>query len=92
MSVQEELQVEQGQEQGTAIIIDYSEKFNSIESALERIEERIESIGSESYFESNGIALIEGNANLTDILTALIFVIISLGLIFGAVVLQHFRK
>ncbi len=89
MSAQEELQVEQ--EQGTAITIDYSEKFNSLEAALERIEERIESIGSESYFESNGIPLIEGNSNLSDILAALFFIIITLGLIFGAVVFQHFR-
>ena len=99
MSAQEELQeesqdvqTEQEQETETTITADYSGQLYSIESTLNRIEERLEIIGSESYFESNGIALIEGKVNLADILTALIFVIISLGLIFGAVVFRHFRK
>lgn len=97
MSAQEELQeepqdVQTEQETETTITADYSGQLYSIESTLTRIEERLETIGSESYFESNGIALIEGKVNLADILTALIFVIISLGLIFGAVVFRHFRK
>ena len=97
MSAQEELQeepqdVQTEQETETTITADYSGQLSSIESTLTRIEERLETIGSESYFESNGIALIEGKVNLADILTALIFVIISLGLIFGAVVFRHFRK
>lgn len=86
----EEIQTEPNE--GIATVIDYSNQFNSIESALERIEDKIEMVGSESYFESNGISLLEGKTNLTDILTALIFIIISLGLILGAVVFQHFRK
>lgn len=86
----EEIQTEPNEE--IATVIDYSNQFNSIESALERIEDKIETVGSESYFESNGISLLEGKTNLTDILTALIFIIISLGLILGAVVFQHFRK
>lgn len=93
MSAQEESQdVQTEQETETTITADYSGQLYSIESTLNRIEERLETIGTESYFESNGIALIEGKVNLADILTALIFVIISLGLIFGAVVLHHFRK
>lgn len=93
MSAQEESQdVQTEQETETTITADYSGQLYSIESTLNRIEERLETIGTESYFESNGIALIEGKVNLADILTALIFVIISLGLIFGAVVFRHFRK
>lgn len=86
----EEIQTEPNEE--IATVIDYSNQFNSIESALERIEDKIEVVGSESYFESNGVSLLEGKVNLTDILTALIFIIIALGLILGAVVFQHFRK
>lgn len=76
----------------TIATVDYSEQLESIEAALERIEEKIEAVGTESYFESNGAQLLEGKANLTDILTALIFIIIALGLILGTVVFRHFRK
>lgn len=47
--------------------IDYTEKFDSILAAIERLETAIEEQGAESVLDSGGIGFIEGRANLTDI-------------------------
>lgn len=72
--------------------VDYTEQLTRIEEALNSIDEHIETYGSVSFFESNGIGFISGQANTTDIVSLLLMIIIMLGLIFGALVFRHYRK
>lgn len=72
--------------------IDYTEQLSRIEQALSSIEQQLETEESVSYFESNDIAFISGEVNLSDIFSVMLIQTILYGLIFGVVVFRHFRK
>lgn len=73
-------------------VIDYSPQLNRIETALDKINEQLETQDTISYLEENGISFINGKVNNSDIFSALLMIVIMLGLIFGALVFRHFRK
>lgn len=86
---------ETGSADGELIIyqqIDYTDKLDSIITSIEQLETAIEEYGSESYFDSCGIGFIEGRTNLNDIFSILFVNVIFMGMIFGAILLRHFRK
>lgn len=72
--------------------IDYTEKFDSIITAIERLETAIQEQGSESYLDSCGVGFIEGRVNLKDIFSVLLLNVVFMGLIFGSLLFRHFRK
>ncbi len=72
--------------------IDYTDKLDSIITAIEQLETAIQEQGTESYLDSCGIGFIEGRANLTDIFSILFLNVIFMGFIFGSLLFLHFRK
>lgn len=72
--------------------IDYTDKLDSIITAIERLETAIEEYGSESYLDSCGVGFIEGRTNLNDIFSVLLLNVLFMGLIFGTLLFRHFRK
>lgn len=72
--------------------IDYTEQLGRIEKTLTSIEQQLETEGSVSYLESNDVAFISGEVNLSDIFSVMLIQTILYGLIFGAIVFRHFRK
>ena len=54
-------------DEAAAPSIDYTEQLTRIEEALNKISEQIETHGSVSYFESNGVGFIDGDVNTVDI-------------------------
>lgn len=72
--------------------IDYTEQLSRIEQVLSSIDEQLETEETVSYLESNDIAFISGEVNLSDIFSVMLIQTILYGLIFGAVTFRHFRK
>ena len=72
--------------------IDYTDQLTRIEEALNGINEHIETYGSVSYLDTNGIGFVNGEVNMNDIFSVLLMICIMLGLIFGSLVFRHFRK
>ena len=73
--------------------IDYTEQFSRIEEILNSIDESLqENFDSTSYLERNNISFVSEKVNNSDIFSVLLMIVIMLGLIFGTLLFNHFRK
>lgn len=90
--ITEESQTTSTPSESYSLSIDYTEQLSRIEKTLTSIEQQLETEGSVSYLESNDVAFISGEVNLSDIFSVMLIQTILYGLIFGAIVFRHFRK